>query len=194
MSLFNDEKVFPYCHTQSCQVSCRPKEGVQIQSSQKNFLSVLLSYLFYYRKMSIQQFFPLLETRTQFTKSSRVPIFIPVSLLLLVSTITERIIHDQTTNFLSENSTLCKFQLGFGIFHSTDSSLSYRKGVITKVMSNQKGFRFRSPDRIGSFLFTKDHHISVKEMHFLGFTDETIKWYVSLKQKVYYQYSQPIFG
>ena len=48
----------------------------------------------------------------------------PISLLLLISKIIEKIIHDQTQNFLDENKILYKFQSGFRKNHST--SLSYQ--------------------------------------------------------------------
>ena len=58
--------------------------------------------------------------------------FSPISLLPLVSKIIERIIHDQTMNFLSYNNVLYKYQSGFRKFHSTDTCLSYLYDKITK--------------------------------------------------------------
>ena len=43
--------------------------------------------------------------------------FRPISLLPLISKIIERIIHDQTMNFLSDNNVLYKYQSGFRKFH-----------------------------------------------------------------------------
>ena len=58
--------------------------------------------------------------------------FRPISLLPLISKIIERIIHDQTMNFLSANKyILYKYQSGFRKFHSTDTCLSYLHGKIT---------------------------------------------------------------
>ena len=59
--------------------------------------------------------------------------FRPISLLPLISKIIERIIHDQTMNFLSANKyILYKYQSGFRKFHSTDTCLSYLHDKITK--------------------------------------------------------------
>ena len=43
--------------------------------------------------------------------------FRPISLLPLISKIIERIIHDQSMNFLSDNNVLYKYQSGFRKFH-----------------------------------------------------------------------------
>ena len=58
--------------------------------------------------------------------------FRPMLLLPLLSKITERIIHDQTMNFLSDNNALYKYQSGFRKFHSTDTCLPYLHDKITK--------------------------------------------------------------
>ena len=47
-----------------------------------------------------------------------------ISLLPLISKIIERIIHDQTMNFLSDNNVLYKYQSNFRKFHSMDTCLS----------------------------------------------------------------------
>ena len=59
--------------------------------------------------------------------------FRPISLLPLISEIIERIIHDQTMNFLSDNNVLYKYQSGFRKFHLTDTCLSYLHDKLQKV-------------------------------------------------------------
>ena len=59
--------------------------------------------------------------------------FRPISLLPLISKIIERIIHDQTMNFLSDNNVLYKYQSGFRKFHLTDTCLSYLHDKLQKV-------------------------------------------------------------
>ena len=49
----------------------------------------------------------------------------PISLLPLVSRITEKVIHDQTQSFLDKNDIIDRYQSGFGKLFSTDSCLSY---------------------------------------------------------------------
>ena len=51
--------------------------------------------------------------------------FRPISLLPIVSKIIEKVIHDQTMNYLTENSILYRHQSGFCKNHSTDTSLAY---------------------------------------------------------------------
>ena len=49
----------------------------------------------------------------------------PVSLLPLISKVTEKIIHNQTQNFLDTNRILYRYQSGFRKHYSTDTCLSY---------------------------------------------------------------------
>ena len=49
----------------------------------------------------------------------------PISLLPLISKRIEKVIHDQTEEFLDTNKILFKFQSGFTKGYSTDSFLSY---------------------------------------------------------------------
>ena len=51
--------------------------------------------------------------------------FRPISLLLIVSKIIEKVIHDQTMNYFTENNALYRYQSGFHKNHSTDTSLAY---------------------------------------------------------------------
>ena len=55
-----------------------------------------------------------------------------ISLFPLISKIIERIIHDQTMNFLSDSNVLYKYQSGFRKFNSADTCLSYLHDKITK--------------------------------------------------------------
>ena len=67
----------------------------------------------------------------------------PISLLPLLSKIIERIIHNQTQEFLDKNNILYKYQSGFQKHHSTDTCLSY---LTTQV---KIGFRGRITHRYG---------------------------------------------
>ena len=51
--------------------------------------------------------------------------YLPISLLPLLSKIIERIIHNQTQEFLDKNNILYKYQSGFRKHHSTDTCPSY---------------------------------------------------------------------
>ena len=51
--------------------------------------------------------------------------FRPISFLPIVSKIVEKVINDQTMNYLTENNILYRYQSGFRKNHSTDTSLAY---------------------------------------------------------------------
>ena len=48
-----------------------------------------------------------------------------IYLLSVVSNIMEKLMHDETMNYLTENNILYRYQSGFHKNHSTDTSLSY---------------------------------------------------------------------
>ena len=54
----------------------------------------------------------------------------PISLLPLISKVIEKIIHDQTQEFLDQNKILYKYQSGFHKYYSTDTCLSYLNNKI----------------------------------------------------------------
>ena len=57
----------------------------------------------------------------------------PISSLPVISKILEKLIHNQTMDFVTKkNIFLCKFQSGFRKFHSTDSCLSYLQDKVAK--------------------------------------------------------------
>ena len=56
----------------------------------------------------------------------------PISLLPLLSKIVEKVIHDQTQQFLTENEILYRFQSGFRPNYSTDFCLSFLNDKIIK--------------------------------------------------------------
>ena len=58
--------------------------------------------------------------------------YIPISLLPVVFKILEKVIHDQTMDFVTKKNILYKFQSGFRKFHSTDSCLSYLQDKVSK--------------------------------------------------------------
>ena len=93
-----------------------------------------------------------------------------ISLLLILSKIIERIIHDQTQEFLSKNKILYRFQSGFRKNYSTNTCLGhltdkittgFEKGLFTGMIliDLQKAFD------------TIDHQILIKKMKYLGFSN-----------------------
>ena len=104
--------------------------------------------------------------------------FRPISLLLIVSKIIEKVIHDQTMNYLMENNVLYRYQSGFRKNHSTDTSLAYStdkiltsfdSGLLTGMIliNLQKAFD------------TINHDILLKKMSALRFADHSINWFPS---------------
>ena len=49
----------------------------------------------------------------------------PISLLPIISKVIEKVVHDQTNTFLTQNNILYKFQSGFRKNHSTESCLTF---------------------------------------------------------------------
>ena len=102
----------------------------------------------------------------------------PISILPILSKIIERVVHDQTNNFLGNNNILYKFQSGFRGKHSTNECLSYLNDKILKgfdeglltgmiLIDLQKAFD------------TIDHEILFEKLVYLRFTDNTILWFKS---------------
>ena len=96
----------------------------------------------------------------------------------LLSKITERIVHEQTEEFLSKIKLLYRFQSGFRKNYSTNTCLGhltdkittrFEKGLFTGMIliDLQKAF-----DNI-------DHQILLKKMKYLDFSKSTITWFKS---------------
>ena len=104
-----------------------------------------------------------------FNKSSKTDFtnYRPISLLPLMSKVSERIVHEQTMEFLDKHNILCKFQSGFRKNHSTKFCLSY--------LTNKIGKGFDSGLLTGMILIdfqkafsTIDHNILLLKMPLLG--------------------------
>ena len=101
-----------------------------------------------------------------------------ISLIPLLSKFIERIVHDQTEEFLTKNKLLRRFESGFRKNYSTNTCLGhltdkittgFEKGLFTGMILNdlQKAFD------------TIDHQILLKKMKYLGFSKNTITWFKS---------------
>ena len=104
--------------------------------------------------------------------------FRPISLLPIVSKIIRKVIHFQTTNYLTENNVLCRYRSGFHKNHSTDTSLAY---LTDKILT---GFHFGL--LTGMILIdlqkafdTINHDILLRKMSALRFSDCSINWFQS---------------
>ena len=101
-----------------------------------------------------------------------------ISLLPFISKIIKKLIHEQTSSFLSNNEILYNYQSGFQKNHSTDSCLTFLhdnilkgfdKGLITSMIliDPQKAFN------------TIDHHMLLKKLSAIGFSNHIIGWFKS---------------
>ena len=102
----------------------------------------------------------------------------PISLLPLLSKIIERIIHNQTQEFLDKNNILYKYQSGFRKHHSTDTCLSYLTDKV-KIGFEEGLFTGMVLIDLQKAFDTIDHSILLEKMRCLGFAGKTIAWYTS---------------
>ena len=109
----------------------------------------------------------------------------PTSLLPSILKIIERVIHDQTNAFLSDEDILYNYQSGFRGNHSTNLCLSFLtdkilkgfdKGLLTGMIliDLQKAFD------------TIDHEILLQKLKAIKFSESTIKWFKSyLSERIF---------
>ena len=102
----------------------------------------------------------------------------PISLLPLMSKELERIVHEQTIDFLDKHNILCKFQSGFGKDNSTDFRQSYVTDKITKGFDSGLLTGMILIDLQKAF-DTIDHNILLLKKPSLGFSREVTDWYKS---------------
>ena len=94
-----------------------------------------------------------------------------ISLLTLVSKVIEKVIHNQTENFLSKNKILCKYQSGFRKSFSVNSCLTLLTDKIIKslLIWEVHGFNINC---LTNSLETIDHKILLKKMGCIGFSEK----------------------
>ena len=102
----------------------------------------------------------------------------PISLLPIVSKIIEKVIYDQTINFLKDRNFLYDFQSGFRKNHSTDSCLTYLNNKIVRGFDSGLFTGMILIDLQKAF-DTIDHKILLNKMKYFGFSQQVIKWFSS---------------
>ena len=151
------------------------KEGAPVLASPiTDLVNLSISFTLFPDDCKIAKLKPLYKKEAK-TKPKN---YRPISLLPLLSKIIERILHNQTQEFLDKNNILYKYQSGFQKHHSTDTCLSYltdkvkigfEEGLLTGMVliDLQKAFD------------TIDHSILLEKMSCLGFAGKTIAWFTS---------------
>ena len=99
----------------------------------------------------------------------------PISLLPLLSKVFERVVLDQTKEFLSLNRILYDYQSGFRKNHSTDACLSFLNDKILKGFGDGLVTGMILIDLQKAFDTIK-HDILLKKLSIIGFSDHTVKW------------------
>ena len=97
----------------------------------------------------------------------------PISLLPLISKVTEKSTHDQ--DYLQGNELLCSYQSGFSANHSTDACLTQLTDMILMGAENGKhtGMILIDFDKGFDTLY---HKILLDKMDCIGFSNKT-KWF-----------------
>mgnify|MGYP001795459600 FL=1 len=102
----------------------------------------------------------------------------PISLLPLLSKVLEKVVLDQTQNYLKENDLIYELQSGFRNNHSTNFCLSF---LSDKILSG-----FDSGLLTGMILIdlqkafdTINHVILLQKMEIMGFSKKSIDWFES---------------
>ena len=104
--------------------------------------------------------------------------YIPISLLPLLSKVFERVVLDQTEEFLSFNKILYDYQSGFRKNHSTDTWLSFLNDKILKGFDDDLVTGMILIDHQKAF-DTINHDILLKKLSIISFSNHTVKWFQS---------------
>ena len=102
----------------------------------------------------------------------------PISLLPIISKILEKLVHDQTQNYLDKNKIIYDYQSGFRKNFSTNYCLAYLNDKISKGLDTGIYTGMILIDLQKAF-DTIDHSILLEKMTFIGFSEKTIKWFKS---------------
>ena len=102
----------------------------------------------------------------------------PISVLPLLSKAFEKLVLDQTEDFLSLNKVLYEYQSGFRKNHSTDTCLSFLNDKILKGFDDGLVTGMILIDLQKAF-DTINHDILLKKLSIIGFSDHTVNWFQS---------------
>ena len=101
-----------------------------------------------------------------------------ISLLSILSRVTEKVFHLQTTKFLNDCNIFYKCQAGFRSNHSTNLFLSFRNDNILKGFDNGRYTGMILIDLKKAFDMI-NHKIVLDKLLSLGFSNNTVSWHES---------------
>ena len=96
----------------------------------------------------------------------------------MISNTIEKVVHDRTNEFLSENKILYNYQSGFTTNHSTNLCLSFLTYKILKDFDEGLLTGMVLIDLQNAF-DTINHEILLKKLEAIGFSDQCIRWFRS---------------
>ena len=100
----------------------------------------------------------------------------PISLLLLISKVIEKVIHDQTSAFLISRKLLCNYQSGLHKNHSTDYCLSFLNDKVLQGFDQGLMTGMALIDLQKAF-DTIDHDILLQKLYAIGFSKHSVNWF-----------------
>lgn len=102
----------------------------------------------------------------------------PISNLSILSKTLERIVSNQLTDYLVENSILISYQSAYTPNKSTETSLTRITSDILSKLNNKNGIILALLDMSAAF-DTLDHTILIQRLSSIGITDIDLKWFIS---------------
>ena len=143
------------------------KDGAKLLNAPTTQLcSLSISYETFPDAYKIAKLKPLFKKGTRTDPKN----YRPTSLLPLISEVLERVIHEQTTEFLDKHKALYKFQSGFRKSHAKDFCLSYLTDKISKDFNSGLLTGITLIDFRKAF-DTIDHYILLQKLPSLGFSN-----------------------
>ena len=99
----------------------------------------------------------------------------PVSILMIISKVFERVVYDQVESYLDQKKILYKFQSGFRSRYSTDTCFTY----LTDFYQNWGHFVGMVLLDLQKAFDTVNHGILLMELKSLGLSQDVSKWFQS---------------
>ena len=136
--------------------------------------------------MSLNKFanvFKLAKVKSIFKKGQKNNLlnYWPISLLAILLTVIENVVHEQTTKFLNDKNVLCKYQSGLRNTHSTDLFVSFPNNKILKGFDSgvYTDMILTDLQKTCDTIKIWYHKILLDKLLPIGFSKNTVSWYQS---------------